>query len=165
MDYQKFFIVFFACYITSNIGCSYEEDCGDPVIGEMFIVDFDVEIYSRSTASELLGSEIFGSSDYLQQRDSDKEYQFVILFIKGESGGCDYYHETTMTTPSDYLHTIPIWNNTKTIEIKVTEYKYPSDCTCPDGIFRHEEVLFLGLFPRGKYTINVNHIEKEIIVK
>lgn len=146
----------------SSCGTDFGEDDCTSSITQTYIIDFDIQIYSPDTVPSLLGDQIF--KDYSYSSGEENEYRFLIVFVEGSLGGCDYHHQTTLPIASSSLYETPLWHNGDTLEIEIMRVQHSSECLCPEGIFPYREVIFLGFFLPGEYTLTVNQVQKQFTV-
>ncbi len=146
----------FIFLVILNIGCDYDD--GTETITRMpaeatgiqiCVVDPELPIFKDSY-------------NFNEVRQND--LYSVFAFIEGTFGGCDSHHETRLPFDREFGHQIPIWQNGDTIEIEVMMVKVEGAVFCPELIYPYREVVFVGFFPPGQYTLKVNYTQKQFTV-
>ena len=138
--------------VILNIGCG--EDYTE-TITLMYAEATGIQICSPDTVSPLLKN-----ADLINEIKQSSLHS-VFAIIEGAFGGCDSYHETRL--PFDREFGLPIWQNGDTIEIEVMKV-HVEGADCPEIINPYHEVVFIGFFFPGQYTLKVNNIESQFTV-
>ena len=146
-------MVFLIFMVILNIGCG--EDYTE-TITLMYAEATGIQICSPDTVSPLVKN-----ADLINEIKQSSLHS-VFAIIEGAFGGCDSYHETRLSF--DRVSELPpIWHNGDTIEIEVMKV-HVEGTDCPEGIIPYHEVVFIGFFFPGQYTLKVNNIESQFTV-
>ena len=101
---------------------------------------------------------------FITETDYDNLFG-VTVRIHGIAGGtlCYGHHETIYLQRDDYAGH-PLYRDGYTIYIDIFASGVKGG-TCFDAVSTHDEVIFVGLFSQGGYTLHVNDYTTQFIVK
>ena len=145
-------MVFLIFMVILNIGCG--EDYTE-TITLMYAEATGIQICSPDTVSPLVKN-----ADLINEIKQSSLHS-VFAIIEGSFGGCDSYHETRLSFDREFG--LPTWQNGDTIEIEVMKV-HVEGSDCPEAINPYQEVVFIGFFFPGQYTLKVNNIESQFTV-
>ena len=127
----------------------------------------------RDEKIDIIPMSIIGCHIYtteIQEHFEKRHYAvFAIVHCEvhgGYVGYSDYKTEYPLETPATTFAGHPIYNDSDTINVKMTEHRKTdlAGRTIPDVARFHTEVVFIGFCTQGTYKLNVNGFEKEFSV-
>ena len=102
---------------------------------------------------------------YITQTERPTTYAVSLRVVGILSDSCHSYHETHYEEPDPITYSprtlSPNYSNGASIDIEITQSIYTGPDYCLTAVYYYHDVIFLGYFEPGEYTLNLNgHQEK-----